>query len=103
MLAALAIVPQTTVAYETLPLFLIPRTAREMGSLTGLSFAAYLLSTRLAPGDEVHHLKEAIAGYWPYWLILVYMPCLWMVLRRPSEHGERNTVTVLKEHRNGAA
>lgn len=85
MLAALALVPHTTVAYETLPLFLVPQRKSEMILLTCLSVAAYVLSNRYAPGNEVNDLAGALAGYWPYWLVLMYLPALLMVLRRPND------------------
>jgi hypothetical protein len=88
MLAALALVPHTTVAYETLPLFLVPRRRAEMAFLSVASVAAYVLSNHFAPGDEVHDLAGALQGYWPYWLVLMYLPALAMVLMRPNQPGD---------------
>jgi hypothetical protein len=33
-------------------------------------------------------LSKAIAGYWPYWLVLMYLPALVMVLLRPNVPGD---------------
>jgi hypothetical protein len=88
MLAVLAVVPQTTTAYEMLPLFLIPRTPREMALLTLLSQVAFKLATTLQPGDLHQRLAETIARQWPFWMGLVYFPALVMVLRRwPARSG----------------
>jgi hypothetical protein len=92
MLAVLALVPHTTVAYETLPLFLIPRRRWEMAVLSVASVAAYILSNHFAPGDEVHHLATALRGYWPYWLLLMYLPALVMVLMRPNQPDDDGMV-----------
>jgi hypothetical protein len=86
MLAALAVVPQTTAPYEMLPLFLIPRTGREMAWLTLLSQAAYLLVFIFRTGVSNRHLEPTIVSQWPIWLAMIYLPSLAMVLRRPNLH-----------------
>ena len=85
MLAALSLAPQTTSAYEMLPLFLIPRSAREMTALVLLSQLAFGLAFSLRPGDPHRDLAGMIAEHWPFWLCLMYLPSLWLVLRRPNE------------------
>jgi hypothetical protein len=97
MLAALALVPHTMVAYETLPLFLIPRRRIEMVLLSIASVAAYILSNRFAPANEVTDLSGAIAGYWPYWLVLMYLPALAMVLMRPNQPDDGALVGSARE------
>src|SRR5712692_632239 len=83
LLAALACVPQTTVLYETVPLFLIPRTRFEGYLLAGLSLLAAFLPAALVPSRSDARLPEIIAGRWPLLLALVYVPALIMVLRSP--------------------
>jgi uncharacterized membrane protein len=82
MLAALAVIPHTVLDYEMLPLFLIPRTPREMAALTLSSQVAYALAFTSHPGVVDGDLGGMIAGRWPYWLVLVYLPALVLVLRR---------------------
>ena len=82
MLGALAMIPHTTLDYEMLPLFLIPRTPREMAVLTLLSQLAFGLATRWHPYVVDGDLGALIAGRWPFWLVLVYLPALVMLLRR---------------------
>ena len=83
MLGVLALVPQTTLLYEMVPLLLIPRTSRQMLTLVGLSIvtAAVVLSL---PGDPAHRLTATIATRWPVFLVLVYLPCLFLVLKREN-------------------
>lgn len=85
LLAALACVPQTTVLYETVPLFLIPRTRFEGYLLAGLSLLAAFVQATLVPARSDGQLAETIAGRWPVLLALVYIPALIMVLRAPTE------------------
>jgi len=84
MLAALAVIPHTVLDYELLPLFLIPRSPREMAALTLSSQLAFGLATLAAPGVVDGDLAGMIAGRWPFWLALVYLPAVVMLLRRPS-------------------
>jgi hypothetical protein len=78
MLGALALVPHTAGLYESLPLLLVPQTARRFGALMGLQYLAAVVSYLiLSPGN----LGGMMDTGWVYLLILVYLPCLWMVLR----------------------
>ena len=70
--------------YEMLPLFLIPRTLREMTALTLVTQVAFILAFTLRPGDAQGPLPLLISAHWPFWLALIYLPCLWLVLRRDS-------------------
>jgi hypothetical protein len=81
MLGVLALVPQTTLLYEMVPLLLIPRTWREMLVLVGLSLIAGVFALRVDPS---HHLTAAITTLWPVFLLLLYLPCLFLVLRRDN-------------------
>jgi hypothetical protein len=84
LLACLGLIPQTTALYETLPLALICRNRKEAAAFASLTMLAHLLFY-LGP-----------QGPWPvgaeyqWWvlLILVYLPAIVAVLRRPNEADE---------------
>jgi hypothetical protein len=82
MLGVLALVPHTTLLYEMVPLLLIPRTWREMLALVALSLVAGAFAVQ---ADPSHHLTAAIETLWPIFLLLIYLPCLFLVLRRENE------------------
>ena len=84
LLAALAVIPQTTVPYEMVPLLLIPRSARQMVLFAGLTVAAFWLAGHFQPPQSHTDLPGTIVRHWPYWLLLVYLPALLMVLRYPK-------------------
>jgi hypothetical protein len=81
LLAALALVPQTTALYETLPLALLCRNRPQAAAFATLTMVAHLLFL-LGP-----------QGAWPigaeyqWWVLLalVYLPAIALVLRRPNE------------------
>jgi hypothetical protein len=93
LLAALACIPQTTVAYEALPLFLVPQRRSEGLTLAVLSqvvFAAQRVvqATLTAPGFPMTWLDAFTATVditGDLMVALLYLPCLIMVLRRPNE------------------
>lgn len=81
LLLALAVVPQNMVIYATLPLFLIPRTFREslvMVTLNNLAFAfiTLVLGMPRSPAENYYNGDTLV--------VLCYLPCLIMVLRRPN-------------------
>jgi hypothetical protein len=84
MLGLLALVPHTTGIYEQLPLLLIPQTRRRFAALMGLSWlAAVLVYTMVSYDPEPNVLSRVQRGLeqqWPYFLVLVWLPALWMVL-----------------------
>jgi hypothetical protein len=85
MLGALALVPHTAALYESLPLLLVPQTRGRFAVLMGLQYLAAVLSYLvLSPGN----LGGMMDTGWVYLLILVYLPCLWMVLRSPAKPPE---------------
>jgi hypothetical protein len=90
MLAALAVVPQTSLLYEMVPLLLIPRNSRQMALVVGLSMVAGIFAWHTDPS---HKLSEAIQDLWLPCLLLCYLPCLYLVLRRANvatdEAGQR--------------
>lgn len=78
MLGTLALVPHTAGLYESLPLLLVPQTARGLAVLMVLQYVAAVVSYLvLSPGN----LGGMMDTGWAYLLILVYLPCLWMVLK----------------------
>ncbi len=86
LLSCLGVIPQTTALYETLPLALICRNRAEAAGFASLTMVAHLL----------FHLGPQ--GPWPvgaeyqWWvlLILVYLPAIGVVLRRPNEADGRD-------------
>lgn len=81
ILAVLACVPQTPSLYDLLPLFVIPRTLRETTVLSLLTTALFLVVVVSGPFEAFNtyvHVLERWA------IFVVYLPALWMVLRRPN-------------------
>ena len=82
MLGTLALVPHTVGLYESLPLLLVPQTRGRFAVLMGLQYVAAVVSYLvLSPGN----LGGMMDTGWVYLLILVYLPCLWMVLRSATD------------------
>jgi hypothetical protein len=81
LVAVLACVPQTPLLYETVPLFMVPRTFWQAATLVGLSYASHHLSVWIAPLVQVERFE--ISGQLA--VLLLYLPCTLMVLRRPNE------------------
>jgi hypothetical protein len=82
LLGCLACVPHTPMVYEMVPLLLIPRGFRQTAILTLLTQAgAMVYGLHRRPELE---LATRLRLDWPWFLVLIYLPCLWMVLRRPN-------------------
>jgi hypothetical protein len=86
----LAITPHTTGIYEQLPLLLIPQTKRTFAMLMGLCYLAAILvytviDYEAAPTVPLR-VQHGLTLQWPYFLVLVWLPALFMVLRpsRPA-------------------
>lgn len=77
LLVAMACIPHNTVLYETLPLFLIPRTGAQSVSLAVLNWAVVVVLQR-TPALTDYVAQTALTGQWIVYLI--YLPCLAMVL-----------------------
>jgi hypothetical protein len=77
LLAALACVPHTSSLFETLPLFLIPRTRAQGYALACLSFVALIAKQLTLSGAT---LEEKIASGWPALFVFLWVPALVMVL-----------------------
>ena len=81
MLAVLSCVPQTTMLYDTVPLFLIPSTRPQAVPLAILTqVAAVVIAWRRTDLP----LVQENAHQWPVLLLLVYLPALIMLLRLPN-------------------
>ena len=82
LLALLAVIPQTPGLYDTLLLFAIPATLNEACVLALLSHAArwVLLPTAAYPVFQEVADETAVVS-----IMLVYLPALIMLLRRPNE------------------
>lgn len=79
LLLTLACVPHTPMLYEAVPLVLVVRTVREgvaLSVLTALVFIAVYLQ------DPPYDQWTEVSGQWM--LLLLYLPALMMVLRRPN-------------------
>jgi hypothetical protein len=85
LLAALACLPHSPSAYETLPLFLIPQTRWQAYRLAVLGYIAIFLGSWLIPwAHTIPTLPKNLSDRWPFMLLLVYLPSLVMLLRLPS-------------------
>jgi hypothetical protein len=90
LLGALAVIPHSAIPYELLPLLLIPQTRRRFLVLMGLTYLAVgwvewgINYDTIWPRAGAEMVRQVQDIRWPWFLSLVYLPCLWMVLRRPS-------------------
>jgi hypothetical protein len=82
LLAALACVPQTVGLYETLPLFLIPRSRWQGYLLAILSYAAAFWAVLLYPQPQGQPVEAVHSYRWPVLFVCLYAPALLMVLLR---------------------
>ena len=87
LLLAIAFIPQNTLPHELVSLALIPASLLEMGIfVAGTWIAAVVAADRM-------HLSNSIAqwtaGSWPATLCAVYLPMLYLVLRRQTSRSGR--------------
>ena len=80
LLAGLACVPQIIGLYDTLPLFLIPRTRWQGYALAGLSYVAAFGQVVAVPRTPGMALEAMLAARWPFIFVCLYLPALVMVL-----------------------
>jgi hypothetical protein len=96
LILANALIPQTTLAYELVSLALIPSNRLEMVIYAAGSWIAVAAADRL-------HLSHNLAGWtgtgWPVTLCAVYLPMLYLVLRRSSSSGPRIEKERRRPHR----
>jgi hypothetical protein len=86
LLAALACVPQIIGLYDTLPLFLIPRTRWQGYALAGLSYVAAFGQVAAVPRLPGMTVGAVVAARWPFMFACLYLPALVIVLLpRPVE------------------
>jgi hypothetical protein len=94
LLLALAFVPQSTLPHELVPLALIPANLLQMGIyVTGSWIAVAVAADRM---HLSHNIAEWTAASWPATLCAVYLPMLYLVLRR---QGSRSGRVIEKERR----
>ena len=79
LILAIAFIPQTTLPYELIPLVLIPTNRVEMGIFVAGSWIAVVAAGGLHLSGS---MVEWTATGWPVTLGAVYLPALYMVLRR---------------------
>ena len=81
LLAIMALVPSSPIAYEALPLFVIPKNRIEMITLAiTTNVVVALVGSMSLQGERLRYLAVAQ----PAMVWLVYVPALAMVLRRPN-------------------
>jgi hypothetical protein len=97
LLGLLALVPQTTLIYDMVPLLLIPRTWREMATLVAFSIVAFFAAGDLRPIPlDTTDFPVLTANYWPFWFLGGYLPALVMLLRScPITRTEAKVVTLV--------
>jgi hypothetical protein len=83
LVAALACVPLTPSPYETVPLFLVPRTAGEAALLSAASFAVQFRLDAVMPTIASDRMKFEFVARLLAWVM--YPLATIMVLRRPNE------------------
>ena len=83
LLLASAIIPQNVLPHELVPLALIPSNAVEMGIYIAGTWLTLFFAGRAwgIPDFTVPGLNEAS---WPAILLAVYLPMLYLVLKRPG-------------------
>jgi hypothetical protein len=90
LLLALALIPQNSLPHELLPLVLIPANAVEMAIyVIGSWIAVAFTSVDMARASSLSGLVNDV---WLALLLSVYLPALYMVLRRPRQPLEADPV-----------
>jgi hypothetical protein len=84
LLVASALIPQTSLPYELVPLALIPANAVEMGIFALGSWVAFAARVGLFWQLGITSLTPLVAAIWPIQFVCVYLPMLYLVLRRSS-------------------
>jgi hypothetical protein len=80
LVLALAVIPQHTLPHELVPLALIPANIVEMAIYATGSWLTLIVTA--AGEDRATSLSGLVSDAWPTLLVCVYLPMLWLVLRR---------------------
>ena len=96
----MACVPQTIGLYDTLPLFLIPRTRWRGYALCGSSYIAAFAQTAFVPRDPAMSLETMLESRAPFILLFLYLPALVMVLF-PRPGDARNAMRAMRDRLSG--
>jgi hypothetical protein len=80
LVLALAVIPQNTLPHELVPLALIPANVVEMAIYATGSWLTLIVTA--AGEDRATSLSGLVSDAWPALLVCVYLPMLWLVLRR---------------------
>lgn len=83
LLMVMALIPQSFLFYDQLPLFLVAKSRLESMALLVLAFAGHAVATMMIPAGL--STAEVSRIYAPAIMLCLYLPCLVMVLRRPNE------------------
>jgi hypothetical protein len=81
LLALLSLVPATLVAYDAVPLMLIPHSRREVMIFAGLATIAQSIADHVAEGQTFIAWSSQVGQIY---FVALYVPCLVMVLLRPN-------------------
>jgi len=79
-LFVMALVPHGLYFYDELPLWLVASSRRDALLLTGASWIGWVLWLTASSGPGSPNLRDAA----PWLVASLYLPCLWLVLRRPN-------------------
>jgi hypothetical protein len=82
LLTALALIPQNTLPHELVTLALIPANLVQMGIYVAGTWLTLAVTATVQSGRP--DLTEVVTRVWPVLLATVYLPMLWLVLRRPG-------------------
>jgi len=94
LLLGMAFIPQTTLPYELVALALIPANRLEMGVYVVGTWMAVIASNQ---SQLAQSMAEWASVGWPVSLCTVYVPMLYLVLRRPAK--SKKGLIIAKERR----
>jgi hypothetical protein len=80
----LACVPQTPMLYETVPLFMVPRTFWQATVLFALSYASHYVTEWIEP-QQLHARIQNMNVSGQMIVLFLYLPATIMILRRPND------------------
>jgi len=96
LLLASAFIPQNSLPHELLPLVLIPGNAVEMGVFVVGSWIAVAFTS--VGQEHATSLPALVTEVWPVLLLSVYLPALFVVLRRPRVMGGTGLSATGEQH-----